>query len=67
MRASKTDRTAEVERRIAAIRINPDDECVFFQFRDGCLIPEKCCRFCRFAVFSGKSSESAQGLCKFKR
>ena len=46
-----TDRTRELEIRIKAIRILPEDTCVFFERQDGRVMGFKQCRYCRFAKF----------------
>lgn len=58
------DRTRELEIRVRAIRIIPEDSCVFFQRREGCVMGFKQCRYCRFAKFE---PEQTQGFCKFKK
>ena len=58
------DRTRELEIRVRAIRIIPEDSCVFFQRREGCVMGLAQCRYCRFAKFE---PEQSQGFCKFKK
>ncbi len=59
-----TDRTRELEIRIKAIRILPEDTCVFFERQDGRVMGFKQCRYCRFAKFE---QEKPNGYCKFKK
>jgi hypothetical protein len=59
-----TDRTRELEMRVRAIPISPEDSCVFFHRRDGCVMGFRQCRYCRFGSFE---KENDPGLCKFKK
>ena len=65
MESLKVDHTNEVEKRITAIHISQNDSCIFFQIRDGCLLPEKTCYTCRHGLFIDGCQKS--GVCKFKR
>ncbi len=67
MENTSTDRTGELEQRLKAIRIFPEDSCVFFERREGCAMGFPRCRYCRFAKFEPNAEYEKQGLCKFKK
>ena len=58
------DHTQELEVRLRAIRIQPEDSCVFFQLRDGCALAIRQCRYCHYGKFS---DEADSRYCRFKR
>ena len=59
-----TDRTEELELRLRAIRINPDDTCIFFEWQDGGILGFKQCKYCKYSKFE---HDDETGLCKFKK
>lgn len=62
------DHTYELEQRLAAIRIAPEDSCSFFKVRDGSLIQLHRCLYCTYGAFMLISnSENRHGFCKFKK
>lgn len=60
--------TSEVEHRLAAIKICPQDTCDFFRLRESACVNLKYCLNCVYAVFDNQSNgNEEQGLCKMKR
>lgn len=60
------DHTRELETRLKAIRINPDDSCVFFRVRDDCVMLGRRCRYCRYGNFDDDWAAGEAGFCRFK-
>lgn len=67
METSGIDRTRELEIRLKAICILPEDTCIFFKRRQGCYARIKQCRYCQYSVFAHNAGFEGKGLCKFKQ
>ena len=50
----------------ARFQVYPEDSCVFFQRRDGCVMGFRKCRYCRFMWSYNEKEENSQGLCRYK-
>lgn len=66
MERTGIDRTKELEVRLRAVQVYPEDSCVFFQRRDGCVMGFRKCRYCRFMWSYNEKEENSQGLCRYK-
>lgn len=60
------DHSAQVEQRIAAIRVSACDLCVFFKSREGALTDVKKCGNCAYATFIFNGVVNSYGLCKYR-
>lgn len=63
----KIDHTPELESRLIAVKIDPQDTCAFFSLRENAVVNIKECWYCKYAIFGSENCLKANGLCKFKR
>lgn len=63
----KIDHTSELEYRMLAVKIDPQDTCAFFSLRENAIANVKECWYCERAVFGNENCLRANGLCKYKR
>lgn len=62
------DRTGELEHRLRAIRIDPQDTCAFWTPKEGIFVTVQQCQYCLYGKFGDGNAEMWQsGLCKFRR
>lgn len=65
---ARTDRTAQVEKRVEAIIIQPRDGCAFFEKRETAPVSLRECWYCAHGDFPRDGGAlHAPGLCKFRK
>lgn len=63
----KIDHTGELESRLLAVKILPNDTCAFFRLRESALACCKECWYCDYSMFGNDNCLKENGLCKYKR